>query len=225
MLRTLNAAGEHWPLKTPFRISRGVRTQADVVLAEVSDGRRVGRGEGVPIPRYGDTVESCVAQLQAVASQVAAGLGRRELLDVLPPGAARNALDCALWDLEARQADRSVADLIGRPPAVSVVTALTVGLGPLEQMAQAAAALADHPLVKVKVDAENPAGQIAAVRGAAPNATLIVDANEAWTLDMVREMQPVLAEARVALLEQPLPAAQDAGLVEIRPLVPICAAT
>lgn len=223
MPRTLKAVGEHWPLKTPFRISRGVRTQADVVLAEISDGEHVGRGEGVPIPRYGDTIESCVEQLRAMAPKVAEGLGRRELLDVLPAGAARNALDCALWDLEARQAGRAVADLIGGPPPSGVVTALTVGLGSIEEMARAAVALAGHPLIKVKVDAGNPADQVRAVRAAAPHATLIVDANEAWTPELVRQMQPVLAEARVALLEQPLPAGQDAALADVHPLVPICA--
>ncbi|PZQ64336.1 MAG: dipeptide epimerase [Phenylobacterium zucineum] len=223
MLRTLNATAEHWPLSTPFRISRGVRTQADVVVAQVWDGVHLGQGEGVPIPRYGDTVESCVDQLQAIAREVAGGLGRRELLDVLPPGAARNALDCALWDLEAKQAGRSVAELAGLTPAASVVTALTVGLAAPDEMGRAAAAIAGHPLLKVKVDATDPARQIAAVRAAAPEATLIVDANEAWDLELVEAMQSVLASTRVALLEQPLPAGQDEGLAGIRPLTPICA--
>jgi L-alanine-DL-glutamate epimerase-like enolase superfamily enzyme len=223
MLRTLNATAEHWPLKTPFRISRGVRTQADVVVAEVSDGVHLGRGEGVPIPRYGDSVESCVEQLQAIASQVSGGLSRRGLLEALPPGAARNALDCALWDLEARQAGRSVADLAGLAPARTLVTALTIGLASPQEMARAAAAIASHPLLKVKVDASDPARQIAAVRAAAPDAKLIVDANEAWNLELVAAMQPALAAAKVALLEQPLPAGDDQGLTGIRPLVPICA--
>ncbi|TAJ72754.1 MAG: dipeptide epimerase [Phenylobacterium sp.] len=223
MFRTLKAAGEHWPLTTPFRISRGARTQADLVVVEVAHGGAVGRGEGAPIPRYGDTVESCVAQLQALAPRVAAGLTRRELIEALPPGAARNALDCALWDLEARRAGRSVADLIGRVARGTVTTALTVGLGAPEEMGAAAAKLADYPLIKVKVNADDPAAQIAAVRAAAPDAVLIVDANEAWDTDLVRAMQPHLAAARVALLEQPLPAAEDAALAGFRPLVPICA--
>lgn len=223
MLRTLNAFGEHWPLKTPFRISRGVRTQADLVVAEVAQDGVVGRGEGAPIPRYGDTVESCVAQIQGLASQVSDGLSRRDLLQALPPGAARNALDCALWDLEARRAGRSVSDIIGRSSRGTVTTALTVGLGAPEEMGAAAAALADHPLIKVKVNADNPAAQIAAVRAAAPRAVLIADANEAWNLPLLRDMQPHLAEARIALLEQPLPAAEDGALAGFRPLVPICA--
>ncbi len=223
MLRTLNAFGEHWPLKTPFRISRGVRTQADLVVAEVAQDGVVGRGEGAPIPRYGDTVESCVAQIQGLASQVSDGLSRRDLLQALPPGAARNALDCALWDLEARLAGRAVSDIIGRSSRGTVTTALTVGLGAPEEMGAAAAALANHPLIKVKVNADNPAAQIAAVRAAAPRAVLIADANEAWNLPLLRDMQPHLAEARVALLEQPLPAAEDGALSGFRPLVPICA--
>lgn len=223
MLRTLKASGEHWPLKTPFRISRGVRTEADLVVVEVAQDGVVGRGEGAPIPRYGDTVESCVAQVLALAPRVAAGLTRRALLEALPAGAARNALDCALWDLEARLAGRSVADLIGRPARGTVTTALTVGLGTPREMAAAAARLAGHPLIKVKVNADDPAAQIAAVRAAAPDAVLIADANEAWDMDLVRAMQPHLAAARVALLEQPLPAAQDGALAGFHPSVPICA--
>jgi len=223
MFRTLKVAGEHWPLKTPFRISRGIRTEADLVVAEVAEGGVVGRGEGAPIPRYGDSVESCVAQLEALAPQVAAGLTRRKLLEALPAGAARNALDCALWDLEARLAGRPVAALIGRTPRGAVTTALTVGLGTPEEMGAAAARIAGYPLIKVKVNAEDPAGQIAAVRSAAPDAVLIVDANEAWDMDLVRAMQPHLAAARVALLEQPLPAAEDGALAGFQSSTPICA--
>ena len=223
MLRTLKVAGEQWPLATPFRISRGTRTQADVVVAEVSDGEVVGRGEGVPIPRYGDTVQGCVAQLEGLASRVATGLTRGELIRALPAGAARNALDCALWDLEARLSGRPVAGLIGRAARGTVVTAITVGLDTPAAMGAAAAKLARHPLIKLKVGAEDPAARIAAVRAAAPDATLIVDANEAWDLDLLRAMQPRLATARVALLEQPLPVADDEALAGFDPSVPICA--
>lgn len=223
MLRTLKASGEHWPLKTPFRISRGVRTEADLVVVELADGGLVGRGEGAPIPRYGDTVESCVAQLEALAPRVAAGLTRQQLLEALPPGAARNALDCAMWDLEARLAGCSVAALIGRSSRGAVTTALTVGLGTPEEMGAGAARMAGYPLIKVKVNADDPAAQIAAVRAAAPQAVLIVDANEAWDMDLVRAMQPHLSALRVALLEQPLPAAEDGPLSGFRPDTPICA--
>lgn len=223
MFRTLKVAGEHWPLKTPFRISRGVRTQADLVVVEVAEGGVVGRGEGAPIPRYGDTVESCVAQVQALAPRVATGLTRRDLIETLPAGAARNALDCALWDLEARLSGRAVSELIPSVRRGAVTTALTVGLSTPEAMGAAAAGLAGYPLIKVKVNADDPAAQIDAVRAAAPDSTLIVDANEAWDMDLVSAMQPHLARARVSLLEQPLPAAADSALEGFRPLVPICA--
>lgn len=223
MLRTLHASGEHWPLATPFRISRGVRTQADLVVAEVRQGDLVGRGEGAPIPRYGDSVESCVAQLEAIAGDVSAGLDRLGLVERLPPGAARNALDCALWDLEAKVAGRDVASLIGRTPTGHVTTALTVGLDTPDAMAAAAAKLADYPLVKVKVNADDPAAQLRAVRAACPKPVLVVDANEAWDLALLKAMQPVLADLRISLLEQPLPAADDALLAQVTPAVPICA--
>lgn len=223
MLRTLKATGEHWPLRTPFRISRGIRTEADLVVVTVTQGDLVGRGEGAPIPRYGDSVERCIAQLQALEPQVAAGLTRRALLEALPAGAARNALDCALWDLEARLAGRSVGEMLGRASRAAVTTALTVGLGSPAEMGAAAARIAGYPLIKVKVNADDPASQIAAVRAAAPDADLIVDANEAWTMDLVRAMQPHLADARVALLEQPLPAAEDGALRGFQPTTPICA--
>jgi len=223
MARRLHVAAESWPLATPFRISRGVRTHAQVVVVELGQDGHVGRGEGAPIARYGDTAEDCVAQVEALRGALEAGLGRRELIGRLKPGAARNALDCALWDLEARLAGRSVAGLLDRPEPGPIVTALTVGLDAPERMAQAAARLARHPLVKLKVDAADPAAQIRAARAAAPDPVMIVDANESWDMALLRRMQPVLAEARIALLEQPLPEADDAALAGFVPSVPICA--
>ncbi len=221
--RQLHAAGEAWPLATPFRIARGVRTQADVVVAELTQDGVTGRGEGAPIPRYGDSVESCVADLFALREAVEAGMTRQELLTALKPGAARNALDCAMWDLEARLAGTTVPALLGVAPLPPQVTAMTVGLAAPEAMGEAARKLADFPLVKVKVNADDPAAQIAAVRAAAPDATLIVDANESWDMALLQKMQPALAAAGIALFEQPLPAAQDEQLRGFKPSVPICA--
>ena len=223
MLRTVSASAEHWPLSRPFRISRGIRSQADLVFVEVRQGACVGWGEGAPIPRYGDTVESCIAQIEGIADALAADLSRNDLLDVLPAGAARNAVDCALWDLEAQLGGKPVAEMIGRPTRRRLTTALTVGLGTIEAMREAAAHLAGSALIKVKVDADDPAARIAAVRAAAPEATLIVDANEAWDMVLLRSMQPALRQARVALLEQPLPAAEDGALEGFVRSVPICA--
>ena len=222
-LRRLNAAGEHWPLATPFRIARGVRTQADVVVVELRQDGLVGRGEGAPIPRYGDSVESCVADLLALLDGIEAGLGRQELLTAMKPGAARNALDCALWDLEARLAGTTVPALLGVPAPGPQLTAMTVSLDAPAAMGAAAARLAGFPLLKIKLNADDPAAQIAAVRAAAPDATLIADANESWTRPLLAAMQPVLAAARIALLEQPLPAGQDETLRGFKPEVPLCA--
>lgn len=222
-LRNLAVAGERWPLETPFRIARGVRTEADVVVVSLSQDGMLGRGEGAPIARYGDSVERCVAELEALRGPIESGMNRRELLSAMKPGAARNALDCALWDLEARLAGTGVAALIGTKLPTDQITAMTISLDAPAAMASAAARVASFPLLKIKVNADDPAVQIAAVRAAAPNATLIADANESWSLDLLRAMQPALAAARIALLEQPLPAGEDEALRGFSPLVPICA--
>jgi L-Ala-D/L-Glu epimerase len=223
MLRELRTTGERWPLATPFRISRGIRTESELVYVELSQDGHVGRGEGAPIARYGDTVSDCIDQLEALRGDIEAGLDRRTLMQVLKPGAARNALDCALWDLEARLKGTTVAGLLGTATPGPNTTAMTVSLGDPRTMGEAAQKLAHLPLVKVKVNADDPAAQLRAVRAAAPNPVLIVDCNESWTMALVREMQPVLMEADVALLEQPLPAAEDEALRGYTPDVPICA--
>jgi L-alanine-DL-glutamate epimerase-like enolase superfamily enzyme len=223
MRRTLKASHDAFPLSRPFRISRGVKTVADVITVAISQGDRVGRGEAVPYPRYGESPESALAGIERAREFIERGGGRVDLLDALEPGAARNALDCALWDLEASLAGRSVAELIGRTQPSSIATALTVTIDRPEAMALTAAALADAPLLKVKVDGSDPAAMIRAVRAAAPGPALIVDPNESWDQSLVEAMQQVLVEARVALLEQPVPADADAWLEGFTPAVPICA--
>lgn len=223
MSRTLRARHDRFPLIRPFRISRGTKTAADVVTVEIADGGAVGRGESVPYPRYDETIEGTLAAIEQVRPLIESGAGRVELLQALPPGAARNALDCALWDLEARQTGRDVAALIGGAPLQSLATALTVVIDTPEAMARDAAGLADAPVLKVKVDANEPATQIRAVRGAAPQADLIVDPNESWDRALTEAMQPVLREVRVGLLEQPVPAGEDDWLEGFTPAVPICA--
>ncbi|WP_136163177.1 N-acetyl-D-Glu racemase DgcA [Sphingomonas flavalba] len=223
MLRNLRLLIDRRPLATPFRIARGVRHVADLLVVELEEQGIVGRGEGAPIARYGESVESCVAQLEALRGPIEAGMTRAALGKALGPGAARNALDCALWDLEARRAGTSAAALAAAPAAGAIVTARTVGIDTPAAMAHAAAALAGEPLVKVKVDANDPAAQLRAVRQAAPDPTLIVDANEAWSPDLLTAMLPVLAELRVMLLEQPLPAGADDALAGLHSATPICA--
>ena len=212
------------PLSAPFRISRGVRTSTEVVVATASDGRHVGRGESLPYARYGESVESVTAQAARLHDAVARGLDRRQLCDLLPPGAARNALDCALWDLEARRLGTSVAAALGQPDALpALASAQTVSLDTPANMARAAAGLRHLDLVKVKVDAKDPAALIRAVRGELPAARLIVDPNESWDIELLRAMQPVLAEARVDLVEQPLPAAADDALLGFESVARLCA--
>ncbi len=223
MRRTLSSRHDRFALKQPFRISRGVKTVADVVTVTIREGDVVGRGEGVPYARYGESIESALAQIKAVRGFVEQGGDRAALLGALPAGAARNAIDCALWDLEARLSGVSVADKIGAPEPVRLASALTIVIDSPEAMARAAAALAHAPLLKVKVDANDPAAQVRAVRDAAPNSALIVDPNESWDRALVEAMQPMLAAARVALLEQPVPADEDDWLERFTPAVPICA--
>ena len=169
MSRTLHSEHERFPLNAPFRIARGVKTAADVVTVTLSEGGSVGRGEAVPYPRYGESVESALAAIESARSLIEEGGDRQALLQALPAGAARNALDCALWDLEARLAGRDVAEMIGGQPLAPIVTALTIGIDTPAVMAAAARAAGDVPLLKVKVDAEDPEARIRAVRAAAPD--------------------------------------------------------
>ena len=223
MSRTLHSEHERFPLNAPFRIARGVKTAADVVTVTLSEGASVGRGEAVPYPRYGESVESALAAIESARSLIEEGGDRQALLQALPAGAARNALDCALWDLEARLAGRDVAEMIGGQPLAPIVTALTIGIDTPAVMAAAARAAGDVPLLKVKVDAEDPEARIRAVRAAAPGAALIVDPNESWDRALVEAIQDVLVATNVALLEQPVPAGDDEWLDGYSPAVPICA--
>lgn len=223
MLRTVQSRGEHWPLAAPFRISRGVKTAADVVAVDIGQEGHVGRGEAVPYARYGETLERVLAQIASVSDLLAKGMNRIELLRALPPGAARNAVDCALWDLEAKVFGRSVAQMLGEPEPAPITIALTISLDEPQAMGRAAAALNAPAVIKVKVDAVQPEACLRAVREAAPHAQLIVDPNEGWTFDILRDIQPFLQSLDVALVEQPVPAADDHQLAGFTPAIPICA--
>jgi L-alanine-DL-glutamate epimerase-like enolase superfamily enzyme len=219
----LNVRRETWPLAKPFAISRGSRTVAEIVVAEITAGVLRGRGEGVPYGRYGETVDGVVAALDAMADAVAGGLDRAALQSAMPPGAARNALDSAFWDLEAKESGTSVWDIAGIQSPHPVITAYTLSLDTPEQMGLAAAEHAGRPLLKVKLTGDGDLDRVRAVRAGAPGARLIVDANEGWTIDHLRDYGVALAELGVALIEQPLPAGQDAALADIPHPVPICA--
>lgn len=223
MLRTLHAEHDRFPLKAPFRIARGVKTAADVITVIIADGEAMGRGEAVPYARYGESIESALAAIETVRGSIEHGADRLALRDALPPGAARNALDCALWDLEARLSGRSVEAMIDGAPLAPVATALTISIDTPEKMAEAAVAMRDVPLLKIKVDALNPREQIEAVRAVAPGPALIIDPNESWNRDLLGAMQDVLVAADADLLEQPVPADDDEWLEDFRSAVPICA--
>jgi L-Ala-D/L-Glu epimerase len=214
---------ERWPIAGSFTISRGAKTEAVTVVAEVRHDGCTGRGECVPYPRYGETPEVTLAALESMQEPVARGLDRHALQAAMPAGAARNALDCALLDLEAKTAGQRAWNLLGRPAPRACTTAYTISLGTPEAMAAATAKAAHRPLLKIKLGGDGDGARIAAVRGAAPVSELIVDANEAWTSDNLEQSLAECAEAGVTLVEQPLPAGQDEALARIRRPLAVCA--
>jgi L-alanine-DL-glutamate epimerase-like enolase superfamily enzyme len=222
-LPILSVRIEHWPIAGSFTISRGAKTEAITVVAEVSHGGQAGRGECVPYPRYGETPEATLTALQAMREPVARGLDRTALQAAMPPGAARNALDCALADLEAKRSSQRVWNLLGRPEPKACVTAYTISLGSPEAMAAATAKAAHRPLLKIKLGGDGDRMRIAAVRQAAPKSELVVDANEAWTKDDLERNLAACAGAGVTLVEQPLPAGEDELLARIRRPLAVCA--
>ncbi|MCP3413911.1 dipeptide epimerase [Bradyrhizobium brasilense] len=214
---------ERWPIAGTFTISRGTKTEAVVVVAEVSQGGLTGRGECVPYPRYGETPEATLQAIRAMQAPLAGGMDRIALQERMPAGAARNALDCALADLEAKRAGRRIWNLLGRPAPEPRTTAYTISLGTSEAMAEATAKAAHRALLKIKLGGDGDAARIAAVRKAAPAAELIVDANEAWTEDNLAANLAACADAGVTLIEQPLPAGKDEALARIKRPVAVCA--
>lgn len=223
MLRELSVRHRGFPLRAPFRIARGVKDVAEVVTVELRQGDITGRGECVPYARYRESVESVMDTIERSRAELAAGMGRDELQARLPPGAARNAVDVALWDLESRLSSMPVWRQLAHSAPTPLESAITVSLDTPERMEQAASAIEDAPLIKIKVDGDEPAARIEAVRRAAPRARLIVDPNESWDIDILHDMQPTLERARVDLLEQPLPAAADDALLGFASRIPICA--
>ena len=219
----LRVVRQSWKLAQPFAISRGSRTTAEVVVAEIFDGDFRGRGECVPYPRYGESVDGVVRALEGMAGAVFSGLDREALQAAMPAGAARNALDAAFWDLDAKRAARRVADLAGIGPLLPVVTAYTLSLDSPDNMAAAAGAQRNRPLLKLKLTGDGDVERVRAVRRAAPTSRLIVDANEGWSERHLTEVMPVLAEFGVELIEQPLPAGADDALAHVPHPIPVCA--
>jgi L-alanine-DL-glutamate epimerase-like enolase superfamily enzyme len=219
MRLTVRTRVESWPIAGTFTIARGSRTEAVVVVAEVSDGSHTGRGECVPYKRYGESVDSVLSEIAAADP----GQGRLPLLHSMPPGAARNALDCALWDLEAKAGSDPTWQRCGLSGLKPVTTAYTLSLGDPDAMAEAARQNAERPILKLKLGGEGDPERVRAVRACAPGSRLIVDANESWTEANLEGNMAACAEAGVTLIEQPLPAEADDILSEVAHIVPICA--
>jgi L-Ala-D/L-Glu epimerase len=223
LARKLTLCVEHYPIAGAFVIARGAKTEAVVVVAAISQGEARGRGECVPYARYGESVESVTAQIESLRGAIEDGLERQALQALLPPGAARNALDCALWDIEAKLAGVRAFVLAGLDRLTPVTTAFTISVGTPEAMAEAARAASHRPLLKIKLAGDGDPARIAAVHGAAPESALIVDANEAWTPANLGQNLEACAKADVRLVEQPLPAGDDSALEKIERIVPVCA--
>ncbi len=222
-MRRLEVYDERWPLALAFVIARGSKTEAHVVVVTLSDGESVGRGEAVPYARYGESVGSVLREIEGVRGEIEHGADRAALQSLLPPGAARNAVDCALWDLEAKQAGVPVWRLAGLAAPEPVETAFTLSLGSADSMGMAARAAADRPLLKLKIGGADDLDRVEAVRRAAPNPRLIVDANEGLDFETLRRLAPDFARLGVKLIEQPLKAGEDEALEGYDNPVLLCA--
>jgi L-alanine-DL-glutamate epimerase-like enolase superfamily enzyme len=222
--RSVSVRAETWPIAGGFMIARGAKREAAVVVVEITgEGGAAGRGESVPYGRYGESVPGVIAQIEAAAGRRGHGLNRASLASYLPPGAARNALDCALWDYEAKASGTSVHTLAGIKPPKPVLTAYTISLASPQEMAAKAAAVSDYPLLKLKLGRDGDEVRLRAVRTSAPGARIIVDANEGWPPGRLEHLLAVCADHGVELVEQPLPAGHDDALRTIARHVPVCA--
>jgi L-Ala-D/L-Glu epimerase / N-acetyl-D-glutamate racemase len=218
----IEAREEIFPLNHPFRISRGSRTEAAVVVVSASAGQYTGRGEAVPIARYNQSVGSVLAQIESIKS--AGDLDRDKLQQLLPAGSARNALDCALWDLEAKISGKRVWELANIPIVPEVETSFTISLDTPATMASAAKENRNAPILKLKLGGDDPdLARVKAVREAAPSSRLFIDANESWSPEHYKKIVPTLKELSVELIEQPFPAEADEVLETLDHPVPVCA--
>ncbi len=222
--RTLRIAHDSWPIEGGFTISRGTKTAAETVTVILEEDKHSGRGECVPYARYDETVKGVIGQIEAIRPALEGGMTRKELQAALPPGAARNAADCALWDLETKKSGNDIFSLLGRPrPDQPLITAFTIGLGTPEEMGRKARAACNRPVLKVKLGGKDDLTCLQAVRDGAPDARLIVDANEGWDTATYEQMIPAMETIGIALIEQPFPAGNDNALQTLPRPVPICA--
>lgn len=214
---------EDWPINGSFIIARGAETVARVITVQLDDGEFRGRGESEPQDHYGESLESVIEQIESVRQTLASGMSRFRLQTALPPGAARNAVDCALWDLEAKRAGRRAWQLAGLAQAPAETSVYTISLDTPARMAAQASGYAGWPILKLKLGGGSDIDRVRAVHEAVPGVRLIVDANESWTLQELRDFSPQLKELAVELIEQPLPAGQDSALAGLDLPLPICA--
>jgi L-Ala-D/L-Glu epimerase len=221
--RRVSVRRERWPMQAPFRISGRVFTELDCVLVEIAEGSAVGRGEGAGVYYLDDTAENALDQVLSILPELEQGLDRATLQTALPPGGARNAVDCALWDLECKLSGQGIWQKTGLQPRV-LTTCQTIGvLASPAETGRAAAALEGFTLLKIKLDADRPIDRVRAVRAARPDARLLVDANQGFTLPLLQECLPEFAKCEVELVEQPLPRGEDGALEGMTRQVPICA--
>jgi L-alanine-DL-glutamate epimerase-like enolase superfamily enzyme len=219
----VNLVDESWLIEGSFTISRGSRTHANVVVVELQQGEYIGRGECVPYARYDESIESVIAELAALKEQIAAGLTRQEMQSLLPAGAARNALDCAYWDLACKKSGQRIWQQLEVPQPKPLMTAFTLSLDTPERMKEAAIKNAHRPLLKLKLAGEGDVERVAAVREGSPNARIIVDANEGWNEQQYLTMVPELVKLGVEMIEQPFPASDDAALAHLPRPITLCA--
>jgi L-alanine-DL-glutamate epimerase-like enolase superfamily enzyme len=213
---------KNWLLRKPFKISRDEHTHAETLLCHISDGAHTGSGEAAGVSYKGETVASIIEQIEAVVPRIANGISRQELQELMSPGGARNAVDCALWDLEAKQSGRTVWQMLDWQPH-AVTTVYTVGIATADEMRKDAAAHADFPILKVKVGIGDPIEQISAIRDGSPNAAIVIDANQAWTVEDLDKHAADLKALNVEMVEQPLAIANDESLRDYQSLIPLCA--
>lgn len=221
--RRLSVRQAVWPIRGVFTISRGSRTEARTLIAEIVAGGAAGRGECTPYARYGESLESVTAQIESVVQAIADGADRPGLEVLLPPGAARNAVDCALWDLEAKLAGVPAWALAGIPEPGPVTTVYTLSLDTVEKMGEAARQSAHQPILKLKLTGDGDLERVQAVRANAPASRLVVDANEAWSIGHLERFGPAFAALGVEVIEQPLKASEDDALLGFESPIPLCA--
>ena len=219
----VNLVDESWLIEGSFTISRGSRTHANVVVVELQQGEHTGRGECVPYARYDESIESVIAELAALEDKIAAGLTQQDMQTLLPAGAARNALDCAYWDLACKQSDKRIWTQLEIAQPEPVITAFTLSLDTPERMKEAAIKNAHRPLLKLKLAGEGDVERVAAVREGSPNARIIVDANEGWNEQQYLTMVPELVKLGVEMIEQPFSASDDAALAHLPRPITLCA--